>query len=43
MTFDLNSLIGVTHHGDEKIDQDDGGCQEIDGVNKFEKLQSPEK
>ena len=37
----LDSLVGVAHHGNEQVDQDYGGGQQVDGVNELEQLQGP--
>ena len=37
----LNTLVGVAHHGNEEVDQDYGGDQQVESKNYLEELQSP--
>ena len=37
----LDPLVGVAHHGDQQIDEDDGGDQEVEGKDQLEQDQGP--
>ncbi len=37
----LNPLVGVAHHGNEQIDEDDRRYQQVEGKDDLEELQRP--
>lgn len=41
MRYYLNALIGIGHHGDEQIDEDDDRYQHVDSEHNLEQILDP--
>ena len=40
---DLYPLVGVGHHGNQEVDQDDGGDQHVKGKHYLEEIHQPRR